>query len=126
MTTAQRASAYRMIEAKGQTVTLTRPTPGAYDPATGSAPITTTTQTGKGVILPLSAGVRFMAGNTIPKGAKQCLLAGIGTDGAALALPHTGDLLTDTNGVKFTVSEVATLEPAGMPIIFDLTITGAQ
>lgn len=125
MTTAQRASAYASIAAKGQTVVLTRTTEGAYDPATGSSSTSTSTQTGKGVILPLSAGVKYLGGTNIPKGAKQCLLAGLGTDGVALALPHAGDKLT-ASGVDYTVSEVSPLEPAGMPIIFDLTIVGAQ
>lgn len=125
MTVSQRSSAYEMIAAKGQTVTLTRSVEGAYNPATSKASITTTTQTGKGVILPLSAGVKFLGGSNIPKGAKQCLLAGVGTNGAALALPHVGDVLT-AGAVKYTVVEVSPLEPAGLPIIYDLTIVGAQ
>lgn len=46
MTVAQRSTANRLIADKGQTVTLTRRASGAYNPATGTSAITTTTQTG--------------------------------------------------------------------------------
>ena len=96
MTIAQRATADAMIAAKGQAVTLTRRASGAYNPATGAAAITTSTQTGKGVILPLGAGLRKMSGTNIPDGAVQCLLSGLTATGATLTAPQIDDTLTDT------------------------------
>lgn len=125
MTIAQRATADAMIAAKGQAVTLTRRASGSYDPATGAAAITTSTQTGKGVILPLGAGLRKMAGTNIPDGAVQCLLSGLDATGTALTAPSIDDTLTDANSRVWTVIEVNPLAPAGLPIMFDLTLKGA-
>lgn len=125
MTVAQRATADAMIAAKGQAVTLTRRASGAYNPATGAAAITTSTQTGKGVILPLGAGLRKMAGTNIPDGAVQCLLSGLTATGATLTAPQIDDTLTDANSRVWTVIEVNPLAPAGLPIMFDLTLKGA-
>lgn len=125
MTIAQRATADAMIAAKGQAVTLTRRAAGSYDPATGAAAITTSTQTGKGVILPLGAGLRKMAGTNIPDGAVQCLLSGLNATGATLTAPQIDDTLTDANSRVWTVIEVNPLAPAGLPIMFDLTLKGA-
>lgn len=125
MTVAQRSRAHDMIDAKGQSVTLTRRTAGTYNPATGAAAITTSTQTGKGVILPLAAGLRHMGGTNIPLGAKQCLLSGLNTAGTALTAPKVDDTLTDANGDVYVISEVNPHEPAGLSIIHDLMIVGA-
>ena len=121
MSVQDRSDAYAMIAEEGQAVTLTHSVAGAYDPASGSASQTITTQSGKGVILPLSAGVKYLGGTNIPKGAKQCLLAADGT-----IAPQVGDKLTDTNGAAYTVVEVSPLEPAGMALLYDLTIAGVQ
>lgn len=124
MTTAQRSTAYAMIEAKGQTVTLTRRASGTYNPATGTASITTSTQTGKGVILPFGAGLRKMAGTNIPSGAVQCYLSALKTDGTALTEPAVDDTLTDATAKVWTITEVDRLVPAGLPIIYELTLRG--
>jgi len=122
MTVAQRTSADRMIEAKGQTVTLTRQAAGSYNPATGAAVVTTSTQTGKGVILPLGVGIRKMPGSDVTAADRQCLLSGLNSAGAALTEPKVGDKLTDRNSVVYTITEVSPLEPAGLAIIYDLTV----
>lgn len=125
MTAAQRLSANRMIEAKGQTVTLTRQVPGAYNTATATASITSTTQTGKGVILPFGEGLRKMAGTNIAIGDKQCLLSALKSDGTALTAPQVGDTITDANSVVYEITEVAPLAPAGLAIFYDLTVRAA-
>lgn len=124
MTTAQRASAYDMIERKGQTVTLTRRAASSYDPAAGAPTITTSTQTGKAVILPRQP-IRDMAGTAVPATERQCLLAALSTSGTALTAPKVNDTLTDANSDVWTITEVAPLSPAGLDILFDLTIKGA-
>lgn len=122
MTIAQRARAATMIAAYGQTVTLTRRGAGTYDPATGTAAITTSTQTGKGVILPFSQGLRKMAGSNIPAGDKQCILSGLTTAGTVLTAPKVDDTLTDAGGVIHSIVDIAALAPAGLGIIYELTV----
>jgi len=125
MSASNRTVANRMIADKGQTVTLTREVSGTYDPTTGTSAITTSTQTGKGVILPFSAGLRKLAGTNIAIGDKQCLLSALKTDGSALTAPVVGDTLTDSNSVVYEIVEVNPLEPAGLRIFYDLTLRAA-
>lgn len=124
MTTAQRSTAYAMIDAKGQTVTLTRRASGTYNPATAAAAITTSTQTGKGVILPFGQGLRKQTGTNIPAGAVQCYLSALKTDGTALTEPAVDDTLTDATAKVWTITEVERLAPAGLPILYELTLRG--
>lgn len=123
MTVAQRSTANRLIADKGQTVTITRRTAGAYDPATGTAAITETTQTGKGVILPL-APYRKFAGNVVA-GDETLLLSGLNSAGAALTLPHVDDSVTDAGGNVFSMVSVDPLHPAGLDIVIDCVIRRA-
>jgi len=114
-----------MIEDKGQTVTLTRRTSGAYDPATGSSTIVETVQTGKGVILDFATGLRKMAGSNIAAADRQCLLSALNSAGAALTRPAVDDTLTDAAGNAFTITEVSELSPAGTDILYTLTVKAA-
>ena len=125
MTVAQRLSANRMIEAKGQTVTLTRRAAGTYNPATATATITTSTQTGKGVILPFAQGIRKQSGSNVTAADRLCLLSGLTSAGAALTEPKVDDTLTDAGGAVYTITEVSPLEPAGLAIIYELTVRAA-
>lgn len=122
MTVAQRLSANRMIAAKGQTVTLTRRAAGAYTPATGTATISESTQTGKGVIFDFGDGLRKMAGANIPAGSRSCILSALNTSGSALTRPQVDDTLTDATGSKYGVAAVSELSPAGTDIIYTLTL----
>lgn len=124
MTVAQRTTAHRMIAARGQAVTLTREASGAYNPATGTATITETTQTGKGVILPL-AGYRRVDGVHIIAGDETLLLSALASDGTALTAPLPGDVLTLADGTtKYTFTTVNPLRPAGLDIILDCVVRG--
>lgn len=125
MTAAQRLSADRMIEAKGQAVTLTRRASGAYNPATGTASVTTSTQTGKGVILPFGVGIRKAPGSTVLASDRQCLLSGLKSDGTALTPPQPDDTLTDAGGDVWEVIDCSPLSPAGLDIMYELTLRGA-
>jgi len=117
MTVAQRLSADAMIAKFGQAVTLTRRSAGAYDVATSSAAVSETTQTGKGVILPL-AGYRKADGKVIVHGDETLLLSALASDGTALA-PSVNDKLTDAGGATYLVTVVDPLRPAGLAIIWD-------
>lgn len=123
MTVAQRLSAHSQIAAKGQTVTLTRRASGAYNTATGTAAITTTTQTGKGVILPLG-GYRKGDG-MIVAGDEMLLLSGLDSAGVALTEPGVNDLVTDANSGVYTLIAVDPLRPAGLPIIYQCVVRRA-
>ena len=126
MTVAQRSSADRMIKAKGQAVTLTARSGGAYNPATGSSAITETTQAGKGVILPL-AGYRKVDGVNIIAGDETLLLSALNAAGAALTEPSVNDILTLADGTtSYTFVEVNALSPAGLDIIYDCVVRRAK
>lgn len=125
MTVAQRLSANNLIDDKGQTVTLTRRTAGAYNPATGTSAVVETTQTGKGVILPFGPGLRNQSGSTITADDRQCYLSALNSAGAALTEPKVNDTLTDANSYVWTIVEVAPLAPAGLKIMYELTLRGA-
>ncbi len=122
MTAAQRLSADRMIEAKGQSVTLTRNASGTYNPATGTAAITTTTQTGNGVILPFALGIRKRGDSNVTAADRKCLLSALSASGTALTAPVVDDKLTDANGNAYVITEVTPLAPAGLDIMYTLTV----
>lgn len=125
MTTAQRLTAANMIAAKGQAVTLTRQASGTYNPATGAAAITTSTQTGKGVILPFGQGIRKRADSSVTQADRLCFLSALNTAGTALTEPVVNDKLTDAAGNIYTITEVSPLEPAGLAVLYELTIRSA-
>ena len=125
MSVADRLSAAEMLAEDGQAVTLTRRAAGAYNVATGSAAITETTQTGSAVILPFSQGIRKRGDSTITAADRWCILSGLTTDGSTLTEPKVDDKLTDAAGNAYTITEVSPLEPAGLAIIYELTIRSA-
>lgn len=119
-----RADAADMLAEDGQAMTLTRRTSGAYDPATGQATITTTTQTVSGVILPMSPFAKSQ-GNIV-QGDQQALIAGETTSGVALnPVPKVDDTLTDANTVVWSIIAVEPLSPAGTDVLHDLIVRRA-
>jgi len=121
MTTAQRATANRMIDAKGQTVTLTRRALGTYDPATGSVSVTTSTETGKGVILPL-AGYRKVGVGNIAPGDETLLLSALLSDGTAMTIPELGETITTADALVREFIAVDPLRPDGAAILYDCVV----
>ena len=116
-----RAEAADMIEEYGQSVTLTRRASGTYDPATGGSTITTSTQAGKGVTLPLSP-MRKSAGTNIPEGAQQLLLSALTAAGGVLTVPHVDDTVTLASGEVMSLIAIEPLTPAGVAIIYDCIV----
>jgi hypothetical protein len=108
-------SAARIIASKGQAVTLTASTAGAYDPATGSVALTPSTVTTTGVVLPLSRGITHAAGTDIQVGDQQLLLPG------DIAQPAIGTKAT-IGGVDYTIIEVSPLSPGGTALLHDCVI----
>lgn len=118
-----RDTATRLLTAKGQTVTLTSRAAGSYNPATGAASVTTSTQAAKAVLLPKS-GLRNQGNAEVPAGDVQCLLSAMTTAGAVLTAPQVNDTVTDVNSRVLTVIEVAPLAPDGTAVMYDLTLRG--
>lgn len=114
---AMKERAADMIARKGAVVTLTYRAEGAYNPATGAAAQTETTEQAMGVLLPFSAGLRNMAGSTIEDGMYQLMLAALDTDGDALTEPRTNDTAT-IGGEEYTIAEVTKLAPDGTTALF--------
>jgi len=125
--TIDRADAADMLSEFGQSVTLTRQAAGTYDPATGQAAITTSTQAGKGVILPLGAMRRSMmgGGDNIIEGDQELLLSGLTASGGVLTVPHVSDTVTDSAGDVWTITTIDPLSPAGTAILYDCIVRRA-
>ena len=121
MTVRQRSTADALIRARGQSVTLTRRAAGAYNTATGTAAITLTTQTGKGVILPLSPMTKVNASNIVA-GDAQLLLSSLNSTGGVLTVPHVDDTVTLANGEVVSIVAVDPLSPAGLDILYDCIV----
>jgi len=113
------ATANRLLKGKGQEITLTRRTAGTYDPATGTAAVTTTTQTAYGAMF--EYGDKNIDGVLIKEGDKQLLLSAINSAGTALVAPALNDTVT-INTVVYTVVRIKPLSPAGTTVLFDCNI----
>lgn len=111
-------SANSLIAAKGQPVTLTLHAGGAYDLATNTVALTDTTVATVGVVLPISRGLRHMAGSNIGVDDQQLLLPG------DIAQPAI-DTKATINGKTYVIVEVSPLAPAGEALIYDCMIRGA-
>lgn len=111
-------TANSMLSEFGQSVTITRKTSGAYDPAFGSVTITTTTQTGTGAIF--DYGDRDINGTLVLQGDKKLLLSQIGIDD--IEVNDTVTLGSNT----YTVTNVKTLDPAGTNVMFVCNVRGVQ
>jgi hypothetical protein len=113
------ATANRLLKGKGQSITLSRQTAGAYDPATGTAAVTVTTQTAYGAMF--EYGDKNIDGVLIKEGDKQLLLSAINSAGTALVAPALNDTVT-INTVVYTVVRIKPLSPAGTTVLFDCNI----
>lgn len=111
------ATAARLIADKGQAVTLTRHSAGAYNTADSSVTLSDTQTATSGVVLPLSRG--FYHSGNIKTGDQQLLLPG------TITAPQIDDNVT-VGGVAYTITEVAPLAPDGTALVFDCIIRGAS
>lgn len=111
-------TALRLLTRFGQSVTLTRATTGAYDPALSAAPVTEKKETRKAVLLDydrINFGQALQDGTRIQMGDRRCLM---GADGSE---PTTLDYIT-VGGVKYPIKVVKALNPAGTPVLYDMLI----
>jgi hypothetical protein len=122
--TIDRQEAAEMLADFGQDITVTRRSSGAYDPATGTATITTTNQSTKGVILPLSAYRKATGGNVV-EGDQQLLMSALKSDGSVLSIPHVDDTVTDSASNVWSLVAIEPLTPAGTDILYDCIVRRA-
>jgi hypothetical protein len=113
------ATANRLLKGKGQSITLSRQTAGAYNVSTGTASVTTTTQTAYGAMF--EYGDKNIDGVLIKEGDKQLLLSALNSAGTALVAPALNDTVT-INTVVYTVVRIKPLSPAGTTVLFDCNI----
>lgn len=100
----------------GQVVTITRNTVGAYDPATGSASVSTVTQIGNGAIFEykmLANGVNQINGTLLQQGDKRLLLSTAG-----ITAPKLDDKVL-ANGITYTIKNIKETSPAGSPVLYE-------
>lgn len=114
---ASAATASRLLAKFGQDVTLSKTTPGDYDPVTGeSSDPVTVAQTASAVLLDYSAkesGARFADGSQVMIGDKKCLIEAKGLNWPPDALT----VLTDAAGTAWQIDQVRELAPAGAPVV---------
>ncbi len=117
------STANRLLKGKGQPVTITSQIVGVYDPATGSASVSTSIQTGWGAVFEYTN--KNIDGTLILAGDKQLLLSAINSAGALLAAPQVNDTVT-IGGQVSTIKQVKPLSPAGTALLFDCNIRGVS
>jgi hypothetical protein len=97
----------------GSTGTLTRVTPGDYDPDTATAtPASTTTQSIKAVVIDYEH--KYVDGTLIKTGDKQCFVSA-----KDITAPAQGDRLT-WFGIDYQLVSVTPLAPAGTVLFYEL------
>lgn len=122
MTAAQRATADRMLSAKGQAVTIAGGTPGTYDPATGeTTPGSNYSAATSAVLLPLDK-TKKVDGTMIKQGDETLLISALGANDAAIAEPPVNSVVTLADGSTRTIVAIEALAPAGLTIMFDAVV----
>lgn len=111
------ATAKRLLALRGQTVTLTKIVPGAYDPATQrpAAP-QTTEQLVSGVATQYN--VREIDGVLIRADDMRLIISPLKTDGTAVLPPEPTHTYELANGDVWNVVAVNPINPAGTPVAY--------
>lgn len=111
------ATALKLLQNFGQAVTLRKQTAGAYDPATGSATVTTADHAGTGVLLDykLVNSGQMLENSMVQAGDKKLLLA---PDIAAT--PEPDDLVIAQG--TWRIVNVKAVNPAGTVVLYELQL----
>lgn len=104
-------AANRLLTDKGQTVTATRVTEGAYDPATGTATNAETNYSVKAVILPYKRAA-IASSDLIQQGDMKLLVSPLQTSGPAMIELKPQDKVT-VNSEVWVIVNVKPLYPNG-------------
>jgi hypothetical protein len=113
------AEAADLLGEYGQSVTLTRKTPGAYDPETGAVSASGATHTGMGCAFEYAQ--RDIDGTEIKRGDQRLYLSPKQTDGSAMPTPQTGDTVT-IGSLIYAVMASRPLAPAGIVVLHDVQL----
>ena len=108
-------SVHKTMIKKGQSVTITRKTSGAYDPATSAVTVTESTESGYGVTG--SYRQNEIDGALVQQGDVKLLLSPTHADGTALTKPQVNDEVT-LSGRTFTIQSVSEVWPGGDAILY--------
>lgn len=119
-----RATSARMLNTlgnggKGGECTISSAGAGTW--ANDTVTATTTTQTGSGVLL--NARSIYVNGELVRDGDARFLLSPFNSDSAVLTAPKVGDRLA-FNSVTYKIAKAEPLQPTGMVLLYDLTLTG--
>jgi hypothetical protein len=115
-----RATANKMLEGKGQTITLLKQSAGSYSVSTGAVTVTPSTYYAYGAIF--DYGNKSIDGTLIKSGDKQLLLSAYSTTtGTLLTAPVVNDKVT-VAGITYTITQIKTVAPGGTTVIYDCNI----
>lgn len=104
-----------------QEVVISRMSVGSYDPNTGTAPVTTTVETGNGALLEYTMrgdGQSEVNGTSILQGDKKLLLGSVG-----ITKPQINDTIV-ASGTTYTIKQVKGENPAGVAIYYECNVRG--
>jgi hypothetical protein len=108
------ATATRLLQRFGASATIKRQTTGAYDPSTGTTPVTVTELATTAAVFAYDQ--KYIDGTLILQGDQRALLA-------PYQEPRQGDKLT-WQGKDFEIIAVKPTSPAGMPVLFEAQLRG--
>lgn len=108
------ASTAEILAEFGAAATLKRTATGAYDPATQTAAVTTTSQAVTAAVFDYNQ--HYIDGSLIKTGDKQVYLSAVG-----VAVPLAGDVLTWQAG-DYAVISVKPLAPAGISVLYEIQV----
>lgn len=108
------ATALRLLQRFGAAATLKRQSVGAYDPATGSNTVTSTSLTTTAAVFDYPQ--KYIDGTLIQLGDKQAYLA-------ATQEPQQGDRVA-WQSVDYTVVSYKAVAPAGVPVLYEAQLRG--
>lgn len=114
------ATATRLLQRFGKAATLKRIVTGAYDPSTGTAPVTTTSLNTHAAVFAYDQ--KYIDGTLIKQGDQWCLLSPIHA-------PKQGDVLNAKSPLTgqyadFTIVAFKAHGPAGTAVLFEAQVRG--
>lgn len=109
------ADAAVLLAEFGQQVMLRRQQPGSYDPATGTASVTTADYFGPAVLLDYS-GYERSNNTSIQTGDRRVLLSAVD-----IPPPMPGDLIY-IDSVQWSVKASTSVAPAGTAVLYDVHV----
>lgn len=108
------STASEMLVEFGKAATLKRIVTGAYDPSTGTAPVTTTSLNTHAAVFAYDQ--KYIDGTLIKQGDQRAYLS-------PRQEPKQGDLLT-WMGKDYQIVAVKPLAPAGVAVLFEAQVRG--